>query len=70
MTIDIYFVKGIFGERWLFALIKNAVRHGLVTREEVENGLPAPSAPKLTPPLRASMVAESPATRHAVNAEC
>jgi nitrile hydratase len=45
-------------ERWLFALTENAVRHGLVTREEVESGCPAPSAPKLTPPLQAAMVAE------------
>jgi nitrile hydratase len=52
------YLRASYYERWLFALIENAVRHGLVTREEVESGRPAPGAPKLTPPLQASRVAE------------
>lgn len=45
-------------ERWLFTLIEDVVRHGLVSREEVERCRPACGAPKLTPPLQASMVAQ------------
>ena len=52
------YLRASYYERWLFALTENAVRHGLVTREEVESGRPASGAPKLTPPLQASMVAE------------
>ena len=52
------YLRASYYERWLFALIENVVRHGLVTREEVESGRSAPGAPKLTPPLQASMVAE------------
>ncbi|HEY4115213.1 MAG TPA: nitrile hydratase subunit alpha, partial [Rhizomicrobium sp.] len=48
------YLRASYYERWLFALTENAVRHGLVTREEVESGRPAPGAPKLTPPLQAS----------------
>ena len=51
------YLRASYYERWLFALIENAIRHGLVTREEVQNGRPA-SGPKLTPPLQASMVIE------------
>ena len=62
------YLRSSYYERWLFSLIENAVRHGLVTREEIENGRPAPDAAKLTPPLQASMVVElrrrgSPKTR-------
>jgi nitrile hydratase subunit beta len=52
------YLRASYYERWLFGLIENAIRHGLVTREEVESGRPAPGASKLTPPLQASMVAE------------
>jgi nitrile hydratase len=52
------YLRASYYERWLSALIENAVKHGLVTREEVESGRPAPGAPKLTPPLPASMVVE------------
>jgi nitrile hydratase len=52
------YLRASYYERWLFALIENAVRHGLVTREEIESGRPALGAPKLTPPLQAAMVAE------------
>jgi nitrile hydratase len=52
------YLRTSYYERWLYALIEKAVSHGLVTRVEVESGRPAPGAPKLTPPLQASMVAE------------
>jgi nitrile hydratase len=52
------YLRASYYERWLFALIENAVRHGLVTPEEIESGRPAPGAPKLKPPLQASMVVE------------
>ncbi|MBV9250777.1 MAG: nitrile hydratase subunit beta, partial [Acetobacteraceae bacterium] len=47
---------------------ENLVSYGLVTREEIESGHPAPGTLKLTPPLKASMVVElrrrgSPKTR-------
>jgi nitrile hydratase len=62
------YLRASYYRRWLFALIENAVRHGLVTREEVGSGRPAPGAAKLAPALQASMVAEllrrgSPKTR-------
>jgi nitrile hydratase len=62
------YLRASYYERWLFGLVENAVRHGLISREEVETGRPTPGAPKLTPPLRPSMVAEgrrrgSPKTR-------
>jgi nitrile hydratase subunit beta len=52
------YLRASYYERWLFGLIENAVRHGLLTREEVESGRTPPNVPKLTPPLQASMVAE------------
>jgi len=62
------YLRSSYYERWLFSLIENAVRHGLITREEIESGRPAPGSAKLTPPLQASMVVElrrrgSPKTR-------
>jgi nitrile hydratase subunit beta len=62
------YLRASYYERWLFALTENAVTHGLVTREEVESGYPAPDTPKLTPILKAEMVGDcyrrgSPKTR-------
>ena len=62
------YLSASYYERWLFGLIENAVKHGLVTREEIESGHTAPGSLKLTPPLLASMVVElrrrgSPKTR-------
>lgn len=42
--------------RWYLGLITNMLDAGLVTREEVNNGVPAPGSPKLTPRLRADGV--------------
>jgi nitrile hydratase beta subunit len=44
-------------ERWLIALTENMIKHGLVTRHEVESGRVADEL-KVTPPLRATMVDE------------
>ena len=52
------YLRASYYERWLFAVIENAVMQGLLAREEVETGRPAPGAAKLTPPLLAPMVAE------------
>jgi len=62
------YLRASYYERWLFALVENAVRYGLITREEVESGRPSPGASKLMPPLQATMVTElrrrgSPKTR-------
>jgi nitrile hydratase len=45
-------------EKWMYALVENAVRHGLITREEAETGRVDPSAPKAAPPLTAEQVPE------------
>jgi nitrile hydratase len=50
------YLRSSYYQRWLFTVIELAVQHGLVTREEIESGHPAPGAPKLSPPLQASMV--------------
>jgi nitrile hydratase len=62
------YLRASYYERWLMGLIENAVGYGLVTREEIETGRPAPGSARLTPPLQASMVTElrrrgSPKTR-------
>jgi nitrile hydratase beta subunit len=43
-------------EKWMYGLVENAVRHGLITREEAATGRPDPAAPKATPPLTAAAV--------------
>jgi nitrile hydratase beta subunit len=43
-------------ERWLARNIELLVKHGLVTREEIETGRPAPGSQKATPPLTAAAV--------------
>ena len=52
------YLHASYYERWLFSLIENAIKHGLLTRDEVETGRPASGAAKQTPPLQASMVVE------------
>ena len=44
-------------ERWLVRNLEFLVKHGLVTREELESGKPAPGSLKATPPLTAADVA-------------
>jgi nitrile hydratase subunit beta len=52
------YLRASYYERWLLGFTENLVSYGLVTREEVETGRPAPDSTKLTPPLKASMVVE------------
>lgn len=42
--------------RWYVGLISNMVDADMVTREEVDSGVPALGSPKMTPPLRAAGV--------------
>lgn len=51
------YLKASYYERWLIALAENMIKHGLVTRLEVESGHVA-GEPKLSPPLRAAVVDE------------
>jgi nitrile hydratase subunit beta len=51
------YLGATYYERWLFGMIENAVRHGLITREEVDTGRHDAHTPALTPPLKASDVA-------------
>jgi nitrile hydratase len=46
-------------EKWLVRTIELSVRHGLVTREEVESGKSAPGSEKLTPVLTPEKVSAS-----------
>ncbi len=41
-------------ERWIVSTIELVVKAGLVTREEIETGKPAPGTVKATPPLKAA----------------
>jgi nitrile hydratase len=44
-------------EKWLYSLTENAIRQGLITREEAQTGRADPRAAKVTPPLTAAGVA-------------
>ena len=50
------YLRSSYYEKWLYALVENAIRLGVVTREEVETGKPDPSSPKGTPTLLADQV--------------
>jgi nitrile hydratase subunit beta len=50
-------------ERWLTRNMELLVKHGLVTREEIETGKPTPELPKATPPLTADDVPDMAARR-------
>jgi nitrile hydratase beta subunit len=50
------YLRSAYYEKRLPATIANAVKRGLITREEAETGRPNPSAPKATPPLTADQV--------------
>src|SRR5215475_8477469 len=43
------YLRMSYYEKWLAALVELAVQHGLVTRQELESGVPA--SPKTTPAL-------------------
>jgi nitrile hydratase beta subunit len=43
-------------EKWYVGIVELCVKTGLVTRDEVKTGKPAPGSPKATPPLTAAQV--------------
>jgi nitrile hydratase beta subunit len=45
------YLRMSYYEKWFNRLIELLVKHGFVTREEIESGKPAPSFPKATPAL-------------------
>ena len=50
------YLRMSYYERWTERLRELLVKTGLVTREEIESGKPAPGSPKATPPLTADKV--------------
>jgi nitrile hydratase subunit beta len=50
------YLRMSYYERWTERLVELLVKTGLVTREEIESGKPAPGSPKTTPPLTADKV--------------
>ena len=45
-------------ERWIAGLTRLALQYGLITEEELRSGRPDPASPRMTPALRADMVAD------------
>ncbi len=45
-------------ERWIAALTRLALQYGPITEEELRSGRPDPALPRMTPALRADMVAD------------
>ena len=45
------YLRSSYYERWFTVLVALSVKHGLVTRAEVESGKPATGSPKATPKL-------------------
>ena len=56
------YLRMSYYERWLQSLVELMVKGGLVTRAEVESGMPEPGSPKATAALIASAVADMVAT--------
>src|SRR5438552_8228717 len=50
------YLRMSYYEKWYVKLVELLVKTEMVSREEVETGVPAPGSPKLTPPLRAEQV--------------
>jgi len=50
------YLRSSYYEKWLLALGEMMVQAGLVTREELESGKPAPGSIKADPPLKPDMV--------------
>src|SRR5881396_1330893 len=50
------YLRMSYYEKWMTRFVELIVKHGLVTRAEIESGKPAPGSPKATPPLTAEMV--------------
>ena len=51
------YLRMSYYERWFTRLAAHVVKYGLVTKEEMDSGKPAPGSPKATPPLTAAMSA-------------
>ena len=50
------YLRMSYYEKWLTRLVELLDKTGMVSRREIETGLPAPGSPKLSPPLRADRV--------------
>jgi nitrile hydratase subunit beta len=50
------YLRMSYYERWFARLVKQLVANGVVTRDELESGQPAPGSPKATPVVAAAMV--------------
>jgi len=50
------YLRATYYEKWLYALVENAIRLGLITREEAKTGRADPSSPKAVPQLAADQV--------------
>ena len=49
------YLRMSYYERWATRMFEQVVQFGLVTKEELESGRPAPGTPKASPPLTAAM---------------
>lgn len=52
------YLRMSYYEKWFQSLLELLVRSGLVTREEIQSGEPAPGSAKAVPPLAANQVVE------------
>jgi nitrile hydratase len=50
------YLRMSYYEKWIEGLVELSVQHGLVTRAEIDSGVPAPGSAKSTPPLTAAKV--------------
>lgn len=50
------YLRMSYYEKWFVRLVELLVKTGMVSRQEVETGRPAPGSPKLTPPLTTELV--------------
>jgi len=48
------YLRMSYYEKWLARNIELLIKHGLVTREEIESGRPAPGSARVTPQLKAA----------------
>jgi nitrile hydratase beta subunit len=53
------YLRMSYYEKWLAGLVELSVKAGLITREEVESGVPSDGSPKATPALTADKVAKT-----------
>jgi nitrile hydratase beta subunit len=53
------YLRMSYYEKWIAGLVELSIEHGLVTREEIDNGAPSVGSPKAVPPLTADKVAKT-----------